>query len=385
MIPLSVPNFEGNEEKYVLDAVGQGWVSTGGGYVDRMEKSVADYAGVPESVACQSGTAALHMALVECGVGYDDVVIVPTLTFIATVNPVKYVGAYPVFMDCDDSLCMDPDKLEMFCREECSLANDKLIHNPTQRIVKAVIIVHVFGNMANMEKIMNVAEEYHLKVIEDATEAIGTICNYGKFAGKMAGTIGDIGAYSFNGNKIITTGGGGMIVSSNKRALKHLKYMSTQCKDDPHFYIHHEVGFNYRMTNVQAAIGVAQMEELEEFIRRKNKNYDIYQNQLADLSNIYLLPFRNHVRSNKWFYSIVYRGREEVWDIKEIINELDKKGIQVRPIWGLIHEQKPYLADIAYKIEKAKYYSERIINVPCSTNITVEEIHKVCMGIRELI
>lgn len=385
MIPLSVPNFEGNEEKYVLDAVGQGWVSTGGKYVDSLEKVIADYTGAPESVACQSGTAALHMALVECGVGYNDAVIVPTLTFIAAVNPVKYVGAYPIFMDCDDSLCMDADKLEMFCKEECSLVNNKLIHNQTQRLVKAIIVVHVFGNMADMEKLIMVAKEYHLKVIEDATEALGTICNYGKYKGKMAGTIGDFGAYSFNGNKIITTGGGGMVVGLDIKALKHIKYMSTQCKDDPHFYVHDEVGFNYRMTNVQAAIGVAQMEELEEFIRRKINNYDIYLKLLEDIPNIYILPFRDNVRSNKWFYSIVFKGQEKQWDVKGLISKLDQKGIQTRPIWGLIHEQKPYLADVAYKIEKAKYYSDRIINVPCSTNITTEEIENVCMAIKELV
>lgn len=385
MIPLSVPNFEGNEERYVSDAVGQGWVSTGGAYVDKLEQNVAEYTRVPGSVACQSGTAALHMALVECGVGYDDAVIVPTLTFIAAVNPVKYVGAHPIFMDCDDSLCMDPEKLEMFCREECTLEKNVLIHNHTKKKIKAVIVVHVFGNLADMEKIMGIAQEYHLKVIEDATEALGTICNYGKYKGKMAGTIGHLGAYSFNGNKIITTGGGGMIVSSDVEALKHLKYMSTQCKDDPHFYIHNEIGFNYRMTNVQAAIGVAQMEELEEFITRKNRNYDIYLDGLMGIKSIYLLPFRADVRSNKWFYSVVLKEMPKTTNVKELINKLGDEGIQTRPIWGLIHEQKPYLNDTAYKIEKAKYYSERIINVPCSTNLLADDIEHVCCVIKELL
>ncbi len=229
---------KGNLDKY---KVGQGWVSTGGAYVEKLEREIAEYAKVSGSVACQSGTAALHMSLIECGVENGDEVIVPTLTFIAAVNPVKYLGAYPVFMDCDDSLCMDPVKLEMFCEEECSLNDGKLIHNCTGRHIKAIIVVHVFGNLADMEKIMDVAGKYHLKVVEDATEAIGTICEYGRYKGKMAGTIGDFGAYSFNGNKIITTGGGGMIVGNNIDKLNHLKYMSTQCKDDSHFYVHNEV------------------------------------------------------------------------------------------------------------------------------------------------
>lgn len=385
MIPLSVPNFEGNEEKYVVDAVSQGWVSTGGAYVDALEKKIAEYSGSVGSVACQSGTAALHMSLVECGVEQDDIVLVPTLTFIAAVNPVKYVKATPVFMDCDDSLCMDPQKVKAFCEEECEETGAGLIHKQSGKKVKAIVVVHVFGNLADMEGIMAVAERYNLKVIEDATEALGTICEYGKYAGKMAGAIGHFGAYSFNGNKIITTGGGGMIVSRDKEALAHLKYMSTQCKDDDHFYIHNEVGFNYRMTNVQAAIGVAQMEELEEFISRKNKNHELYADLLKDTHKGYILSFRKGIRSNKWFYSFVLN--KDVCDkpVKEYIVELQNQGIQTRPIWGLIHEQKPYVNDLAYKIEKAKYYSERIINVPCSTNITDDEIKTVCKQLEEVL
>jgi len=385
MIPLSVPNFEGNEEKYVADAVSQGWVSTGGAYVDALEKKIAEYSGSVGSVACQSGTAALHMSLIECGVEQDDIVLVPTLTFIAAVNPVKYVKATPVFMDCDDSLCMDPAKVKAFCEEECEETSVGLVHKQSGKKVKAIVVVHVFGNLADMEGIMEVAERYGLKVIEDATEALGTICEYGKYAGKMAGTIGHFGAYSFNGNKIITTGGGGMIVSQDKEALVHLKYMSTQCKDDDHFYIHNEVGFNYRMTNVQAAIGVAQMEELEEFIVRKNKNHALYVELLKESDKGYILAFRESTRSNKWFYSFVLDKKVCDKPVKEYIVTLQENGVQTRPIWGLIHEQKPYVNDLAYKIEKAKYYSERIINVPCSTNITEGEITTVCKLLEEVL
>ena len=380
MIPLSVPNFEGNEEKYVLDAVHQGWVSTGGAYVDMLENNIAEYVGTSGAVACQSGTAALHMSLVESGVTSGDAVIVPTLTFIAAVNPVKYLCATPIFMDCDDSLCMDPEKLEEFCKKECDITEKGLQYKKTGAIIKAIIVVHVFGNLADMEAIINIAKKYGLKLIEDATEALGSVCEYGRYKGKMAGTMGDFGAYSFNGNKIITTGGGGMIVSKNEHALKHLKYMSTQCKDDAHFYIHNEIGYNYRMTNVQAAIGVAQMEELEEFIKRKNINYEQYCELLKTSSAGYMLKFREKTRSNKWFYSFVINDIEN-FDVKKYINDLQKKGIQTRPIWGLIHEQKPYKNDVAYKIEKAKNYSQRIVNLPCSTNLTRDEIMQVCEAI----
>lgn len=384
IIPLSVPNFEGNEEKYVTDAVSQGWVSTGGAYVEKLEQVIAEYCKIPDAVACQSGTAALHLSLIECGVGKDDMVIVPTLTFIAAVNPVTYVNAEPIFMDCDDSLCMDPVKLKQFCEEECETTENGLRHKSSGKCVKAVIVVHVFGNLADMEAIMSIAECYGLKVIEDATEALGSYYKTGRYQGRMAGNIGDFGAFSFNGNKIITTGGGGMVISKDSKALKHLKYLSTQAKDDPHFYIHNEIGYNYRMTNVQAAIGVAQMEELEEFIRRKNSNYDLYCELLAHSQKGYILPFREHTRSNKWFYSFVLKDVNEETDVRKYIEKLQIQGIQTRPIWGLIHEQKPYASAITYKIVKAQYYSKRIINLPCSTNITEENIRTVCNAIEQM-
>lgn len=376
-IPLSIPNFEGNERKYVDQAVDEGWVSTGGAFITQLENNMAEYLGAPSVAACQSGTSAIHLSLIDCGVVPGDMVIVPTLTFIAAVNPVRYQFAEPVFMDCDDSLCLDPVKLREFCKEECHIVFEgdckKLIHNESGKTVKAVIVVHVFGNMADMESIMDIADEYGLYVIEDATEALGTKYTQGRYEGKYAGTIGDYGAYSFNGNKIITTGGGGAVTAKKKSSVDHIRYLSTQAKDDPHYYIHNEVGYNYRMTNVQAAIGVAQLEELDEFILRKNSNYKYYKDLLGKADKYRLLPFRNGTRSNKWFYSISICE-----DVRGFISKLEKEGIQSRAIWGLIHEQKPYISCIAYKIEKAKYYSSHIVNVPCSTNLTREDIEYVC-------
>ena len=232
-IPLSIPNFEGNETKYVNEALAQGWVSTGGAFITKLEKGLADFIGTHNVAACQSGTSALHMALVDCGVGRGDMVIVPTLTFIAAVNPVKYQFAEPVFMDCDDSLCMDPVKLRRFCEEECTIEGDKLVHK-SGKTVRALVVVHVFGNMADMAEIMDIAGQYKLKVVEDATEALGTKYTEGKYAGRYAGTIGDYGAFSFNGNKIINTGGGGAITAKESEMVDHLRYLSTQAKDDPH-------------------------------------------------------------------------------------------------------------------------------------------------------
>lgn len=384
-IPLSIPNFEGNERKYVNDAVEQGWVSTGGAYIAKLEEQMAEFLKVGKVAACQSGTAGLHLALIECGVEPGDMVIVPTLTFIAAVNPVRYQFAEPVFMDCDDSLCMDPVKLRGFCEKECRIEDGCLVHAASGKTVKALVVVHVFGNLADMEAIMDVAEEFHLKVIEDATEALGSYFVSGRYAGKYAGTIGDFGAYSFNGNKIITTGGGGAVTGRDAQAVKHIQYLSTQAKDDIHYYIHNEVGYNYRMTNLQAALGVAQMEELPEFINRKHKNYDLYKELFEGVALGKLLGFRKDTYSNQWFYSLEIEMDKVSGNLRDIITALEEKGIQTRAVWGLIHEQLPYQNAIAYEMEKAPYYSGCILNFPCSTQITEEEIRYVAEGIKSVL
>jgi len=371
-IPLSVPNLKGKELDYVTHAVETEWVSTGGPYVNDFENRVAEYVKVKAAVSCQNGTSGLHTALLVCGVTKEDEVIVPTLTFIAAVNPVKYIGAEPVFMDCDDSLSMDADKLREFCQFECSFVAGKLINNKTKKHIKVVLVVHVFGNMADMEAIMAVAEQYNIKVVEDATEAIGTYYTKGKYQGKFAGTIGTIGVYSFNGNKIITTGGGGMMVSDDEALLKEAKHLTTQAKSDELYYTHDEIGYNYRMTNLQAALGLAQLEQLEEFIKVKAENYNLYKAKIQEIPGLSILDFKDDIRSNYWFYALEC-NEDYPLNRDEVIKYLSSKSIQSRPIWGLISEQKPYLSCQTYKIDKATYYLEHIVNIPCSTNLTKED------------
>ena len=383
LIPLSIPNFEGNEKKYVDEAIEQGWVSTGGAYITKLEKEMAKFLHVENVAACQSGTSALHLSLVEAGVEPGDVVLVTPLTFIAAVNPVKYQFAIPVFIDCDDSLCMDPIKLRSFCDEECEFRDGVLRYRGA--VVKALIVVHVFGNMADMESIMATAERYNFKVIEDATEALGTCYTEGMYAGKYAGTIGHYGAFSFNGNKIITTGGGGAVTADNFQNVEHMRFLSTQAKTDPHYYIHDEIGYNYRMTNLQAALGVAQMEELPEFINRKQRNYGQYKNEFDGFEYGSLLPFREGVESNKWFYSVKINRTYITVPMREIIIALREKGIETRAVWGLINEQKPYEHEVTYKMEKASYYASRILNIPSSTQITKDEISYVAGQVKQLL
>ena len=379
-IPLSVPNIKGNEIKYVTEALETEWVSTGGAMISKFEENIANYVHAKGAVACQSGTSGLHLALHYLGVGKDDIVIVPTLTFIAAVNPVKYEFAEPIFMDCDDSLCMDPNKLRKFLNEECIYDGKQVQHKGKE--IKAIIIVHVFGNMADMESIMDIANEFHLNVIEDATEALGTFYTEGKYAGKYAGTIGDIGVYSFNGNKIMTTGGGGMVVSNNQIALNKIRYYSTQAKDDTANFIHNEIGFNYRMTNIQAAIGLAQLEKLEEFIYVKNTNYQLYKEALKDIEGMEIMRFREGIRSNKWFYSLLLDSK--MYSKDELIIYLKEHQIQSRPIWGLISEQKPYAKYETFEIEKAEYYFNRVVNLPCSTNLSKEDVIFVTNTIKKM-
>ncbi|MCR4695251.1 MAG: LegC family aminotransferase [Pseudobutyrivibrio sp.] len=380
-IGLSVPNLKGNELKYVTEAVETEWVSTAGPYVEKFEQAVAEYVHTPMAVSCQNGTSALHISLMLMGVTREDAVIVPTLTFIAAVNPTKYIGAEPIFMDCDDSLCMDPIKLEKFCQTECDFKDGKLIDKKTGRHVKAMVVVHVFGNMADMESIMDIAKKYNIKVVEDATEALGTYYTQGRYKGMYAGTIGDIGAYSFNGNKIITTGGGGMIVSQNEELLKHAKHLTTQAKADVQNFIHDEIGYNYRLTNLAAALGMAQMEVLEDYIQTKAENYNHYKEVIDQIPGLHVQDFREGIRTNHWFYSVVFENDESGRD--KLIAALKENNIQSRPIWGLISDQLPYEGARTFELEKAPWYWKRVVNVPCSTNLTSDEVDRVLEVIKK--
>lgn len=373
-IPLSVPNLSLDIMENIKETIETGWVSTGGRFITEFEEKTAKYVGVKRAVSCQSGTAGLHLALKVLGIEPEDEVIVPTVTFIAAVNPVKYMGAEPIFMDCDDTLDMDMDKLEEFLENECDFIDGKIINKKTKRQIKAITIVHVFGNPANMEKLMRIKEKYNLKVIEDSTEALGSYYLEGKYKGKYCGTIGDIGVYSFNANKIITTGGGGMVVSNNQELLDKVAYLAVQAKTDPLYFVHDEVGYNYRMTNIQAAFGTDQIDKLESFIETKIRNYNLYKKGIENIEGLTLLPFREDTRSNHWFYSVIVDKDKYGIDRDELLRKLNNDNIQTRPLWSLIHKQKPYLNNESYKIEKAEFYEKNLINIPCSSNLSEEEV-----------
>lgn len=382
MIPLSVPNLKGNEEKYVIDAIKSEWISTSGGFVNKFENNIKKYLNANNAIAVQSGTASIHLALRLSGVTERSEVIVPTLTFIAAVNPVKYLGAEPIFMDCDNSLNMDCEKLEEFLKKKCKLTRSGLKNKNTNRYIKALVVVHVFGNMANVEQIKELTDKYKIKLIEDATEALGSYYTNGKYKEKYAGTIGDFGAYSFNGNKIITTGGGGVLIGKSSEDIKKAKYLSTQAKDDELYYVHDDIGYNYRMTNLQAALGVAQLERLEEFIEIKIKNYELYKSKINNIHGYALLKFNEKARNNHWFYSLYIDNNSINRD--KLLQYLLKNQIQTRPIWKLVHTQKPYIHNQTYKIEKAIKYYNKILNIPCSTNLEEESIEYIINTLKDV-
>ncbi|OGQ07183.1 MAG: aminotransferase DegT [Deltaproteobacteria bacterium RIFCSPLOWO2_12_FULL_40_28] len=383
MIPLSVPYLKGNELKYVSQCIETEWVSTAGRFVTDFEKCIAEFAGSKHAIACVNGTAALHLSLQMEGVQTDDEVLVPTLTFIAPVNAVCYLGAHPVFMDCDDHLNLDPEKLQDFLVKECFSKDGSVINKKTERIIKAVIVVHVFGHPARLDLLKEICSQFQLSLIEDATESLGSYLITQDGTKIHTGTIGDFGCLSFNGNKLVTTGGGGMILTSNQAKALHAKHLTTQAKTDELYSIHDEVGYNYRLTNLQAAVGLAQMESIVSFLKIKRANFEKYKKALSSLSQISWITEPVNTQSNHWFYALQTQKTEGVGSRDDLMHFLLKKDIQCRALWRPNHLQKPYKHCQSYKIEKALHFSKTILNIPCSLGITEDEISTVSKGIKD--
>lgn len=383
MIPLAVPSLKGNELQYVADCIATEWVSSAGAYVQRFEREIAAYVGAPHAVACVNGTAALHVACLLSGIGPEDEVIVPTVTFIAPVNAVRYVGAHPVFMDCDDRLNLDPEKVAEFLRTECDRTDAGVVNRTTGRRIRAIVVVHVFGHPCNLRPLTAVAATYELPIIEDATESLGSFYTDWDGERRATGTIGAFGCFSFNGNKLITTGGGGMLVTHDAPAAKRAAYLTTQAKDDPVRFVHHDIGYNYRLTNVQAAIGCAQLEQIEQFIRTKRENFLCYQRELADIPGLTLVPEPPYAHSNMWYYTLLVDAARFRMDAATLHRRLAAAGIETRPLWELNHRQQPYRDCQAWRIERAERLHRQALNLPCSVGLDTALIPKICQIIKE--
>ncbi|MBW9155770.1 LegC family aminotransferase [Clostridium tagluense] len=366
MIPLCIPEIRGNEWKYVKDCIDTNWVSSVGSYVNLFEKRFSEYVHSESAVVTNNGTAALQLALVTLGIGAGDEVIVPSLTFISPINTIKYVGAEPVFVDvCRDTFVMDAEKIE-------SLITPK---------TKAIMPVHIYGHPADMDRIMEIAQKHNLFVIEDATEALGST-----YKGKMAGTIGHMGCYSFNGNKLITTGAGGMFVTNNLEYGNRAKFLSTQTKvvtENKAFY-HPEVGYNFRMPNLLAAFGVAQLENVEEYLKVKKENAVYYNEFLGEAHGITLPIEKGNVENCFWLYSILV---EEEYGITrdELIQKLSEEKIEARPFFMPIHGMPPYSDCTHGDLSVTKELYARGINLPSSVGLKKEDIEAVCNIIKKYV
>jgi aminotransferase in exopolysaccharide biosynthesis len=381
-IPLSVPVLKGNEWQYVKDCLDTGWVSSVGAYVERFEREFCAYTGAGHAVACVNGTAALQVALRIVGVLPGDEVIVPTLTFIAPVNAIHYLGAQPILMDCDDYYNLDVAKTLEFIERETRYVGGHTVNRQTGRRIAALIPVHVFGNAVALDALTPLCQERNIRIVEDATESLGTWYTAGAFAGKHAGTLGNIGCFSFNGNKIITTGGGGMIVTDNPDHAEKARYLTTQAKDDGIHYIHHEVGYNYRLTNLQAAVGVAQLEQLPAYVETKRRNYQFYKQRIDAIPGLGIAEVPEYAANNCWMYALQIDRARYGMNREELMQSLGAQGIQTRPVWQLNHWQRPYRDCQGYRIEKAPELLERTLNIPCSVDLSASQRDRVIEALR---
>ena len=380
MIPLSVPEIRGREWRYMKECLDTGWVSSVGEYVDRFEQMVADYLGCRYAVACVNGTAALHTALLIAGIKPREEVIVPALTFVAPANAVRYLGGYPIFVDVDpDFWQIDPQKISDFIRKECEEKNGILVNRNTKRVVRAIIPVHILGHPVNMEPLLEIARRYNLIVIEDAAESLGAC-----YKKRKTGSLADIGCLSFNGNKIITTGGGGMIVTNNPAWAKKARYLTTQAKDDSVEYIHKDIGFNYRLTNIQAAMGVAQMETLDQFIVKKRDLASRYDRGLKGIDGLTLPKQAGWAKPNFWLYTILIDEDRYGKDSRSLMQLLGKEGIQTRPLWCPLTNLTPFSDCYAYKVEIAQKLYKTALSLPSSVGLKARQQNKVIQMIKKL-
>jgi perosamine synthetase len=377
-IPNAVPCLRGNEWQYLKECLDSNWVSSVGPFVERFERALASWVGVRHGVATVNGTAALHVALLVAGVEAGDEVIVPTLTFAATANAVRYCGAVPIFMDAEPrTWTVDPQKVADFLARECDVRDGRVVNRATGRRVRALLPVHLYGHPADLDPLLELAGRLPLALVEDAAEALGA-----RYKGRRLGAHGLAGCLSFNGNKIITTGGGGMILTNDDTLARRAHHLTRQARDEGLEWIHREVGFNYRLTNIQAALGVAQVEQLEGFVASKRETARVYDAALAALGGAEPLGEAPWASSSFWMYSTLL-DPTDYGAARALIARANAAGIQLRPLWHPLHRQPAFAVHQAYRIEVADDLHLRGVSLPCSVGITAEERERVIAFLAE--
>lgn len=377
MIPLAVPNLTGNEKKYLDDCIDTTYVSSVGEYVTRLEKMTADAAGSKYAVATSSGTTGLHVMLTAVGVKAGELVIVPTFTFIASANAIAHCGAVPWLMDINSSnWCLDAELLRTELKTHCVSRDGAVFHEESGRRVAAIMSVYTLGNIPDMQSFQEIAEEYGIPLVADAACAIGAT-----YYGKPIGQLADASVFSFNGNKTVTCGGGGMVVGNDEKLMEHIRHLTTTARVSKE-YDFDMVGFNYRMTNIQAAVGCAQMERLGEFIKRKKEIRRFYRSALSNLRDPEISVFPETPGSSCWLSGIVLPEGRGLRDVREMTAKLREKGIESRIFWKPVHLQEPY-RDAPHSLRGvAENLWNRIITLPCSTGIADEELEYVWESMR---
>nr|WP_314554014.1 LegC family aminotransferase [uncultured Capnocytophaga sp.] len=356
-IPLHAPTFAGNEKKYLNECIDTTFVSSVGKFVDLFEQKIAEYTAAKQAVVCVNGTNALHIALKLSGVEKGDEIITQPLTFIATTNAIVYAGAVPVFVDVDkDTMGLSPKSLEQFLQANAELRANECYHKQTNRRIKACMPMHTFGHACRIEEIMDICERYHIEVVEDAAEAMGSY-----YKGKHLGSFAKIGAISFNGNKTITTGGGGVILTNDETIGKHAKHLTTQAKL-PHAweFVHDEIGYNYRMPNINAALGVAQLEQLDHFLANKRTTAEAYKNYFQK-QGIAFFAERAEERCNYWLNAIILKNKEER---DAFLTESNAKAVMTRPIWQLMNRLPMFKDSPKTDLSNAEWLEARVVNIP---------------------
>lgn len=362
-IPLHAPVFPGNERKYVLDAIDSTYVSSVGAYVNKFEQMMCDITGASYTVAIVNGTNALHLALLLAGVERNDEVLSQSLTFIATCNAISYLSAAPVFIDVDkDTMGLSPDSLKRFLDQNARKGNDGFCYNKNSgKRIKACVPMHTFGMPCRVDEISAICDQWNIVLVEDAAESIGST-----YKGKHTGTFGQLSIFSFNGNKTITCGGGGAIVTNDEKLARRAKHLSTQAKM-PHAweFIHDEIGYNYRMPNLNAALACAQLEQLDTFISNKRSLAHLYHTKFKSL-NVSVVEEIAGAQSNYWLNGVLFDDRNERDEFLKYAND---NGVMTRPAWELMHRLKMFIGSDKAPLPNSEWIADRLVNIPSSVRL----------------
>ena len=385
MIPLAIPDLTGNERLYLNTCIETTMVSSVGEFVGWMEDMTAEKCGAKYGVATSSGTTGLHLALIGCGVRPGDLVVIPTFTFIATANAVAHCGAIPWLMDIEpDSWTLDAEQLENELKENAVWNGQDLVHTASGRRIAAIMPVYTLGNIPDMDRMKEISSAFCLPLVADAAAALGS-----SYKGKTIGGLADVSVISFNGNKTVTAGGGGMVIGNDEALMKRLKHLSTTARVTAE-YDHDMVGYNYRMTNIQAAVGCAQMERMEEFVAKKQMVHTYYKNAFSGIEYISTFPVHDSGESACWLSGIVFKFggglTDRIGEIRHICAKLRDKGIEARSFWKPVHRQEPYRDAVrADSLDIASEIWDRILTLPCSTNITEGELAYVASAVQSIL